>query len=398
MSDGLAQLAVAGFTVTVIALALSLLSLRRASSSVAIRRLDRVLLATFCMFLFVAWFFEPWVVYLCGWDGLETIECQRTLTGRLWLFYAKTFDPIFLNLPLWLRIVCSLDTILFGPFYAVSVYAFWTKQQGARWYELIALPMAGALLYSTVVYFAYEVIAESGRASLVWVFVINLPWTLAPVLLVARLGFLRSSREKQLRSPFPIEHGSTVTDASFTAHVDESYFGAEDHGTYTGNVDAAGRRHGRGRMLYEYSRDMYYGEWERDLPHGYGEKVYRNGGYYRGEWERGKQHGLGEMCYEDDHRHVYLGGWAEGRYAGAGMMTKHIEECDNEYDYHGDWSAATGRRDILVASGDWSSWTWTSGSWDGPYPREGGRGTLVTARKSSGPPAPRRTLSPAKRR
>ena len=54
MSDGLAQLAVAGFTVTVIALALSLLSLRRASSSVAIRRLDRVLLATFCMFLFVA--------------------------------------------------------------------------------------------------------------------------------------------------------------------------------------------------------------------------------------------------------------------------------------------------------------------------------------------------------
>ena len=125
------------------------------------------------MFLFVAWFFEPWVVYLCGWDGLETAECQRTLTGRLWLFYAKTFDPIFLNLPLWLRIVCSLDTFLFGPFYAVSVYAFWTKQQEARWYELIALPMAGALLYSTVVYFAYEVIAEADRASLLWVFVIN---------------------------------------------------------------------------------------------------------------------------------------------------------------------------------------------------------------------------------
>ena len=122
MSDILAQLAVVGFTVTVIALTLSLLSLRRASSSVAIRRLDRVLLATFCMFLFVAWFFEPWVIYLCGWDGLETAECQRTLTGRLWLFYAKTFDPIFLNLPLWLRIVCSLDTILFGPFYACLLY------------------------------------------------------------------------------------------------------------------------------------------------------------------------------------------------------------------------------------------------------------------------------------
>ena len=38
--------------------------------------------------------------------------------------------------------------------------------------------------------------------------------------------------------------------------------------------------------------------------------------------------------------------------------------------------------DVHVATGDWTTWTWTSGSWDAPYPREGGRGTLVTARKS----------------
>ena len=112
---------------------------------------------------------------------------------------------------------------------AVSVHAFWTKQQGARWYELIALPMAGARLYPTVVYFAYEVIAESGRASLVWVFVINLPWTPAPVLLVARrAAFARSSREKQLRRPFPLELGSTVTDASPSRCTSTilSFFGA----------------------------------------------------------------------------------------------------------------------------------------------------------------------------
>lgn len=396
MSDSLAQLAVVGFTVTVAALALSLLSLRRASSSVAIRRLDRVLLATFCMFLFVAWFFEPWVVYLCGWDGLESAACQRTLTGQLWLFYAKTFDPIFLNLPLWLCIVCSLDTILFGPFYAVSIYAFWTKQQEARWYELIALPVSGALLYSTVVYFAYEVIAEADRASLVWVFVINLPWTLAPVLLVARLGFLRSSREKQLRSPLPIQPWSTVTDAPFTAHVDESYFGAEDRGTYTGNV-YNGRRHGYGRMVYGHSGDVYHGEWDHDLPHGMGTKCYgfdSEDGMYVGEWERGKQHGFGRMKYPDDDGHTYSGGWFQGRYAGAGTMMKHIFD-ENGWWIHDEKGVP---KIVHVATGDWTSWTWTSGSWDGPYPREGGRGTIVTARKSTGPPAPRRTLSPAKRR
>ena len=401
MSDSLAQLAVVGFTVTVAALALSLLSLRRASSSVAIRRLDGVLLATFCMFLFVAWFFEPWSVYLCGWDGLETVECQRTLTGRLWLFYAKTFDPIFLNLPLWLRIVCSLDTILFGPFYAVSIYAFWTKQQEARWYELIALPTAGALLYSTVVYFAYEVIAEAGRASLVWVFVINLPWTLAPVLLFARLGFLRPDRKLSQGSRL-----STVTDAPFTAYNDESFFGAADRGKYTGTVDHLGQRHGRGRMVYGRSKDVYVGEWQHDVPHGAGTKYYIvrpiawdgdstaevdccDGGMYVGEWQRGKQHGLGRMDYPTGE--TYSGHWDQGRYGSAGTMMR--EE--------GARTSQTRRKGgplLHVATGDWTTWTWTSGSWSGPYPQEGGRGTFVTARISSGPPAPRRTLSPAKRR
>ena len=155
----------------------------RRPSPVALARLDRGLLASFSLFLFVAWAFEPYVVYLCGWEGLPTAECRSTLTGRLWHFYASEFDPIFLDLPLWLRIVCSLDTLLFGPFYAISVYAFATNQQAAAWYRACALPCSGALLYSTIVYFAYELLAEGHRARLGWVFVINLPWTLAPLLL-----------------------------------------------------------------------------------------------------------------------------------------------------------------------------------------------------------------------
>ena len=60
-----------------------------------------------CMLLFA-------VVYLCGWEGLVTEKCQSTIIGNLWHFYAATFDPIFLNLPTWFRIMCSLDTFLFG--------------------------------------------------------------------------------------------------------------------------------------------------------------------------------------------------------------------------------------------------------------------------------------------
>ena len=111
------------------------------------------------------------------------------------------------------------------------------------------------------------------------------------------------------------------------------------------------------------SGDVYEGEWDNDLPHGIGRKYYglnrkdADAGLYIGYWERGMQHGLGQMEYLDDDGHTYSGGWFQGRYAGAGTMTK------------GKYPSK-----VHVATGDWTSWTWTSGSWDGPYPREAGRG------------------------
>jgi len=195
----LGEVIVLGFVLVVVALTASLvavsLNLLPGNKKTATKKddttvLDSVLLGSMCMFLFVAWFFEPYVVYLCGWEGLVTTECQETTVGWLWHYYASTFDPVFLNLPLWLRIVCSLDTFLFGPFYLVSVLAFVAGQVDTKWYRAVALPWSGMLIYSTIVYFAYECIAEADRASLVWVFLINLPWTLAPWLLILRLTVL----------------------------------------------------------------------------------------------------------------------------------------------------------------------------------------------------------------
>jgi hypothetical protein len=346
--------AVAGaFAVIVVALAVALAYHAAAGTP---RRLDKLLLGCFCVFLFVAWFFEPYVIHLCGWEGLPTKECQRHLIGRLWLFYAETFDPIFLNLPFWLRIVCSLDTLLFGPFYVISVYAFVTKQQEAHWYQLVALPFAGALVYSTIVYFSYEVLAESHRASLVWVFLINLPWTLAPILLVVRC----SPRRR------------TAFDAPFTAQVVESYFGAEA-GRYSGELNASGQRHGKGVMLYSESGDVYTGEWLNDRPEGFGRKHFSNGDTYVGGWKGGVEHGLGSFHYTEGD-YTYEGNFEAGRYAGHGAMRQ------------------AGK---LIASGDWTTWTWSEGSWRDPYPRAGGRGTKVTARRSKGSPAPRRRVAVA---
>ena len=158
-------------------------------------------------------------------------------------------------------------------------------------------------------------------------------------------------------------HGQ-VFDETFTAHADESYFGHET-GLFTGSVHAEGARHGFGEMRYECG-DVYEGQWECDRCCGLGVKTYENGDVYDGQWKDSKQHGTGRFAYAGGYE--YVGGFDAGRYAGHGVMRLKGE---------------------VVCEGNWSTWEWTKGSWDMPYPREGGRGTVVTARKSSGPKAPR---------
>ena len=103
-------------------------------------------------------------------------------------------------------------------------------------------------------------------------------------------------------------------------------------------------------MVYGHSGDVYDGEWCHDLPHGMGTKCYgfdSESGMYVGEWQRGKQHGLGRMVYPDDDGHTYSGGWFQGRYAGAGTMMKHMHDENGV------------PKIVHVATGDWTTWTWT---------------------------------------
>ena len=82
------------------------------------------------------------------------------------------------------------------------------------------------------------------------------------------------------------------------------------------------------------------------------------------------KNGEGVMTYVESGLR-YEGTWANGSYSGRGTMTR-----------NGD----------IVASGDWTNCIWDEGEWGDPYPREGGRGTMVKAWKSTGGPAPRRLL------
>lgn len=144
------------------------------------RPFDLFLVCWFCLFAVSSLVFEPFIVFDVD------LEATTDPIGKTWYWYASSFDPLFLDTPLWLRIMCGIDAFVFGPFYLVLVYAL---VSGKEWIRVPALLYGAAIIYSTLVYFGYEVLdpENRARANLTAVFLVNIPFTLVPLLLVWRM-------------------------------------------------------------------------------------------------------------------------------------------------------------------------------------------------------------------
>ncbi len=79
---------------------------------------------------------------------------------------------------------------------------------------------------------------------------------------------------------------------------------------YTGEF-LNGKKHGHG-VLKTQSNRTYDGEWEYDLPHGFGINTFPNGKIYRGEYKEGKPFGEGQWIYSDGS--TYTGKWINGEF------------------------------------------------------------------------------------
>jgi len=144
------------------------------------RPFDAILVFWFALFAVSSLVFEPFIVFDVD------LSTTTDLFGRTWYWYARSFDPIFLDTPIWLRIMCGIDAFVFGPFYLVLIYAL---SRARNWIRLPALLYGAAIVYSTLVYFGYEVLDPSNRAqaNLVAVFLVNIPFTIVPILLLWRM-------------------------------------------------------------------------------------------------------------------------------------------------------------------------------------------------------------------
>ena len=72
--------------------------------------------------------------------------------------------------------------------------------------------------------------------------------------------------------------------------------------TYTGPVNAAGKRHGKGKLVFK-SGTTYEGDFVDGTYKGNGIMRFANGSTYDGEWDEGVRCGFGESTYANGDRY-----------------------------------------------------------------------------------------------
>ncbi len=100
-------------------------------------------------------------------------------------------------------------------------------------------------------------------------------------------------------------------------------------GSYTGEVDSEGRKHGKGTYQW-LDGSSYEGDFESGVRHGKGHFRWANGEYYKGEYVKDQRTGEGVYAWSDGS--VYRGFFLNGKRHGQGIF-----ESANGSIYRGEW-------------------------------------------------------------
>ncbi|KAL9187266.1 hypothetical protein ACHAXT_001369 [Thalassiosira profunda] len=87
-------------------------------------------------------------------------------------------------------------------------------------------------------------------------------------------------------------------------------------GTYDGELNEDGLRHGKGKMTYDDDGEWYDGNWENGKREGQGTCRDADGDVYEGHWKNGLQEGKGKTTYADGD--VHEGNYKDGNWNGRG--------------------------------------------------------------------------------
>jgi hypothetical protein len=104
-------------------------------------------------------------------------------------WWGEHFDPLLMARPPWWRATIWLDSLLFGPFYAVAIWAIW---KGKEWIRVPAIFWAGVMFANVSIIMFEELLGPYRSPTPFVVTMANLPWWILPFVVTWR--FARSDR------------------------------------------------------------------------------------------------------------------------------------------------------------------------------------------------------------
>lgn len=100
-------------------------------------------------------------------------------------WWGRTFDPVLLARPVWWKVTIWIDTLGFGPFYAVAIYAF---VRGRNWVRVPSIVWASCMLTVVAVIMGEETFGPHRSPQLGVVWLANAGWIVLPLLVLLRMG------------------------------------------------------------------------------------------------------------------------------------------------------------------------------------------------------------------
>jgi hypothetical protein len=99
-------------------------------------------------------------------------------------WYGKTSDPLLMARPPWWKATIWIDSLFFGPFYAVAIYAYLKAKD---WIRIPSIIWASVMMTNVVIILSEEIYGPHASPQLTVVLLANLPWLLLPIAVIARM-------------------------------------------------------------------------------------------------------------------------------------------------------------------------------------------------------------------